>query len=65
VREAEELVVRGHPDRPLSDEEVTAKFLANARRRLDNGAAQKAADVVWRLDEVDSISELASLVQVS
>jgi 2-methylcitrate dehydratase PrpD len=64
VREAEELINRGHPDRPLSDEDVTAKFLANARRRLDNGAAQKVADTVWRLDEIDSISELASLVQV-
>ena len=65
VREAEELVVRGHPDRPLTDDEVTEKFLSNARRRLENGAAQKAADVVWKLDEIDSIAELASLVQVS
>jgi 2-methylcitrate dehydratase PrpD len=65
VREAEELIVRGHPDRPLTDDEVTEKFLSNARRRLENGAAQKAADVVWKLDEIDSIAELASLVQVS
>jgi 2-methylcitrate dehydratase PrpD len=65
VREAEELVVRGHPDRPLTDEEVTAKFIANARRRLDNGAVEKTADVVWRLDQIDSIEELSSLVHVS
>ena len=64
AREAEELVARGHPDRPMSDDEVTAKFIANARRRLDNGASQKALDVVWRLEEVDSIAELSSLVQV-
>ena len=65
VREADELVNRGHPDRPLSDEDVTAKFVANARRRLDNGAVEKLADVVWRLEEIDSIDQLASLAQVS
>jgi len=65
VRVADEPVNRGHPNRPLSDEDVTAKFVSNARRRLDNGAAQKVADVVWRLEEIDSIAELASLVQVS
>ena len=65
VREADEPINRGHPDRPLSDDEVTAKFVANARRRLDNGAVEKVADVVWRLEEIDSVSELASLAQVS
>src|SRR5206468_4249535 len=65
VREIEELVNRGHPDRPLSDDEVVAKFVANARRRLDNGAVQKVIDCVWSLEDVDSVEELASLVQVS
>ena len=65
VREAEELVNRGHPDRPLTDDEVIAKFSSNARRRLDNGAVEKVADTVWRLDELDSVEELAALVQVS
>lgn len=65
VREIEELVNRGHPDRPLTDDEVTAKFTANARRRLDNGAVAKLADGVWGLEKTDSVEELASLVQVS
>ena len=65
VREADELVNRGHPDRPLTDDEVVAKFSANARRRLDAGAVQKVADTVWRLEELDSLDELAALVQVS
>jgi 2-methylcitrate dehydratase PrpD len=65
VREVEELVQRGHPDRPLSDEDVVAKFVANARRRLDNGAVQKVVDCIWDLENVDSVDELASLVQVS
>lgn len=65
VREADELVNRGHPDRPLTDDEVVAKFSANARKRLDAGAVEKVADTVWRLEELDSIEELAGLVQVS
>ena len=65
VREADELVNRGHPDRPLTDEEVAAKFSANARRRLDSGAVEKVVDTVWRLEELDSVVELAGLVQVS
>ena len=65
VREADELVNRGHPDRPLTDDELIAKFSSNARRRLDNGAVEKVADTIWRLDELDSVEELASLIQVS
>ena len=64
TRDADELINRGHPDRPLSDEDLTAKFVANARRRLDNGSSQKAADVLWHMDEVDSMSDLVSLLQV-
>ncbi len=65
VREADELVNRGHPDRPLTDDEVAAKFAANARRRLDSGAVAKVVDTVRRLEELDSVDELAGLVQVS
>ena len=65
LREADELINRGHPDRPLSDDEVVAKFTSNARRRLDAGAVQKVVDTVWGLEELDSVDELAGLVQVS
>ena len=65
VREAEELINRGHPDRPLTDDEVAAKFASNARKRIDAGAVQKVIDTVWRLEELDSVDELVGLVQVS
>lgn len=65
VREAAELINRGHPDRPLTDDEVAAKFASNARRRLDAGAVQKVIDTVRRLEELDSVDELVGLVQVS
>lgn len=61
--ELDEIPNRGHPDRPLSDDEVREKFLRNATRRLDRGAAEKLLDVVWRLDELDSVAELAALTQ--
>lgn len=64
LREADELVNRGHPDRPFTDAEVVAKFTSNARRRLDPGSLQKVVETVWRLEELDSVEELASLVQV-
>jgi 2-methylcitrate dehydratase PrpD len=64
VREAEEPINRGHPDRPLSDDEVEEKFARNARRRLDPGSVAKVAWVVRRLEQAGSMEELAALLQV-
>jgi 2-methylcitrate dehydratase PrpD len=61
--EVEELVNRGHPDRPLSDDEVVEKFLGCATRRLDSGTAEKLVETLMRLDELDSVRELAGLAQ--
>jgi 2-methylcitrate dehydratase PrpD len=63
--EVEELTNRGHPDRPLSDEELVEKFLGNAARRVDSGTAEKLVETVLRLDELDSVRELAGLAQAS
>lgn len=62
-REVEELVNRGHPDRPLSDDEVREKFFRNARYRLDEASAEKLADAIGRLDELDSLADVAELLQ--
>jgi 2-methylcitrate dehydratase PrpD len=59
----EELVNRGHPDRPLSDEEVRAKFLANARHRLDDPTAEKLAASIDQLEEMESVDEIVELTQ--
>lgn len=63
--DVEELVNRGHPDRPLSDDELVEKFLGSATRRLDSGTAEKLVETVLRLDELDSVAELAGLAQAS
>jgi 2-methylcitrate dehydratase PrpD len=62
-RHVTELVNRGHPDRPLSDDEVRTKFFSNARRRLDEAAAEKLADAIAHLDELDSMREITALFQ--
>lgn len=62
-RRVEELVNRGHPDRPLTDEEVHGKFYANARKRLDEAAAVKLADAIDHLEQLDSTHEIAALAQ--
>ena len=61
--EIEELVNRGHPDRPLSDEELASKFLKNARMRLETRAARRALTKLQRIDKIDKIENLTSALQ--
>lgn len=65
TRTAEEPVNRGHPDRPLGDEDVRSKFIANARKRLDAAEAAKLADEVWRLPLLDDAEQLLSLATLT
>lgn len=59
----EELVNRGHPDRPLTDEELSEKFLRNARARLDLRAARRALTRLQRLEETDRIDSITTLLR--
>src|SRR5207249_1618607 len=52
------LINRGGPDRPLSDDELAAKFRDNALRSLDAEAATKIEEAAARLDELPSAGEL-------
>lgn len=61
--EIEELTNRGHPDRPLSDDELHQKFLQNARARLDARAARRALLALQRLDEAASVEQVTSALQ--
>lgn len=62
--EIEHLVNRGHPDLPLSDDEVRDKFLRNARARLDARAARRALKDLAALPSVDSVEDLARSLSV-
>jgi 2-methylcitrate dehydratase PrpD len=52
------LANRGGPERPLSDEELTAKFRDNALRSLSSDAATEIEDAAARLDALGSAGEL-------
>lgn len=51
------------PGRELSDEDLRAKFTANARRRLDQPTTAKLAAEILRLDTLDGVDELMALTQ--
>jgi 2-methylcitrate dehydratase PrpD len=55
---------RGGPDHRLSRAEVQEKFMANAAMVVDRQRAQRIADVVARLDELESVAVLADLLDV-
>ena len=59
----DELVNRGHPDRPLGDDEVADKFLRNARARLDLRGARRALTALQDLEQHDA-KHVASLLSV-
>jgi len=61
--EIDESVNRGHPDRPLSETELTDKFLRNARARLETKAARRALLALQRLDEADDVSSVVALLR--
>jgi 2-methylcitrate dehydratase PrpD len=50
----------GHPDRPLTDAELRAKFLGCATRALSSDDAEGVADQVERLEDVPDIRALTS-----
>lgn len=63
-RESVEMINRGHPDRPLSDDEIAVKFFGNARKRIESAAASKLAGAVARLEDLDDLDEVVALAQM-
>lgn len=62
-RETGEEQTRGSPGRELSDEDLRAKFTANARRRLDQPSTAKLATLVMRIETLDAIDDVIALAQ--
>jgi 2-methylcitrate dehydratase len=57
-------VPTGNALKPLTDQQVQAKFHSLADDRLGHDRARKLADWVWRLDETKSVGELFPLAVV-
>jgi 2-methylcitrate dehydratase PrpD len=53
---------RGHPENPVSDQEVQQKFLAVAGEVIGPSAARHLVELVDRLDNLDTIEELIRLL---
>jgi 2-methylcitrate dehydratase PrpD len=65
-RLSERLVTyRGHPDDPMSDAEMEAKFRQCAGRRLSERRVDAAVEAIWRLDKLADLGPLLAAVQGS
>jgi 2-methylcitrate dehydratase len=52
---------KGDPRNPLTDEEIEEKFDALAAGVLSREKAGRLKEAVWRLEEVNSVTELMEL----
>jgi len=58
VFEKTAMAATGHPMKPMTHEQLEAKFFECAALAIDNEQARKAADLIWNLDSLKDISEL-------
>jgi 2-methylcitrate dehydratase PrpD len=52
----------GHPKKPMTREQLEAKFFECADLAIDRDRARQAADVIWRLDELEHVGKLHELL---
>ena len=52
---------KGHPRNPLTDEEMTAKFMQAAEPLLGQSRAERIAEAAWDLEQVAQASTLVKL----
>ena len=56
---------RGSDARPLSADEIVAKFIGNAERRMSAARAQRVVDAVLCLDSADSLDAVLDAVRLN
>ena len=63
LREVEHTSAKGHPDHPLSDDELLAKFRANLRyAKVPENQAAELADAIMEIDSLSDVRALADAV---
>jgi 2-methylcitrate dehydratase PrpD len=60
VLEARENMNRGAPERPLSESEIIAKFIASAERIFSPGKSAHLAETILSVDRLDDVSDLTN-----
>ncbi|MQA79111.1 MAG: MmgE/PrpD family protein [Streptosporangiales bacterium] len=58
VFERVEAFATGHPEKPMSREQLEAKFFECADPAIGRDRARQAADIIWDLDELDDVATL-------
>ena len=58
---AETDFAKGAPENPLTDEEIVAKFRANATGILDSSRQDRAIEANWRFEEISHVREYMEL----
>lgn len=63
TREVEHTNAKGHPDFPLTDDELLAKFRANLRyAKVNDGQAAELADAIMEIDSLSDVQPLADAI---
>jgi 2-methylcitrate dehydratase len=56
---------KGHPSNPMSDDDITAKFMAQATGLLGAEDSTKLVGALWDLESVGEVGELLPLMEVT
>lgn len=62
VLEKLESFATGHPNKPMTREQLEAKFFECADLAIDRDRARLAADIIWRLDELEHVGKLHEML---
>ncbi|MGH2775732.1 MAG: MmgE/PrpD family protein [Actinomycetota bacterium] len=54
---------KGTPSRPMSDDEIEAKFLDLAAERVGDEIARRVAEICWNLEHQDDVGAIARLCE--
>jgi 2-methylcitrate dehydratase PrpD len=57
-----EAFATGHPKKPISREHLELKFFECAALAIDENKARQAADLIWRIDELEHVGKLHELL---
>jgi 2-methylcitrate dehydratase len=61
---SEVAVPRGHPDNPMTKEEVESKFYGLTGRHLGENGAHEALGRLWELERVEDVKEVPKLLRI-
>jgi 2-methylcitrate dehydratase PrpD len=62
VLEKLESFATGHPKKPMTREQLEGKFFECAEMAIEHDRARQAADMIWRLEELEHVGKLHELV---